>query len=175
MDEVILVCFLEKCVFAARAESKQMDLAIDRRDKTNTGVLHGACGRTSVQDDDFKGKGIEVYPFGFSLSRRGDPEGVRVEEEEENHAQGHEVHVDEEEDATVIEAPAALHAADGVCGAGGGGEGGENEERCGMDLGEAGEEDGYEQTCQDKQNGAEEGSLARIEKAGEHTVLIDWR
>jgi hypothetical protein len=42
-----------------------------------------------------------------------------------------------------------------------------------MDLREAREEDGCEQTGQDEQNGAEEGSLARIEKAGKHTVLID--
>jgi hypothetical protein len=105
--------------------------------------------------------------------RGGDPEGVGVEEEEENHAEGHEIHVDQKEDATVIEAPATLHATDGVRRAGGGGEGGENEERCGMDLREAGEEDGCEQTGQDEQNSAEEGSLARIEKTGEHTVLID--
>jgi hypothetical protein len=103
----------------------------------------------------------------------GDPEGVGVEEEEENHAEGHEIHVDQEEDATMIEAPTPLHATDGVRRAGGGDEGGENEERCGMDLREAGEEDGCEQTGQDEQNGAEEGSLARIEKTGEHTVLID--
>jgi hypothetical protein len=125
------------------------------------------------QDDDFKWNGIGcIYPE-FALSRGGDPKRVGVEEEEENHAEGHEVHVDEEENSTVIEAPAPLHATNGVRRARDGGEGGENEERCGMDLREAGEEDGCEQTGQDEQNGAEERSLARIEKAGEHTVLID--
>ena len=73
----------------------------------------------------------------------------------------------------MVEAPAALHTANGVCGAGGGGEGGEDEAGGGVELREAGEEDGCEQTGQDKQNAAWEGSLARIEKAGGHTDLID--
>ena len=103
----------------------------------------------------------------------GDPEGVGVEEEEEDHAEGHEIHVDQEEDSTVIEAPASLHATNGVRSAGGGGEGGEDEDGGAVDLREAGEEDGCEQTGQDKQNAAWEGSLARIEKAGGHTVLIN--
>ena len=89
-----------------------------------------------------------------TLARGGDPEGVGVKEEEENHAEGHEIHVDEEEDAAVVEAPAPLHATDGVRGAGGGGEGGEDEDRGAMDLREAGEEDCCEQTGQDKQNAA---------------------
>jgi len=81
--------------------------------------------------------------------RRGDPEGVRIEEEEENHAEGHEIHVDEKEDATVVEAPASLHATNGVRGAGGGGEDGEDEDGGAVDLREAGEQDGCEQTGQD--------------------------
>ena len=85
---------------------------------------------------------------------RGDPASVGVEEEEEDHADGHEVHVDEEEDSAVVEAPAPLHATNGVRGAGGGGEGGEDEDRGAVDLREAGEEDGREQTGQDKQDAA---------------------
>ena len=89
-----------------------------------------------------------------ALVRGGDPKGVGVEEEEEDHAEGHEIHVDEKEDAAVIETPAPLHAANGVRGAGGGGEGGEDEDwRC-VDLREAGEEDGCEQAGQDKQDAA---------------------
>jgi len=107
------------------------------------------------------------------LARGGDPEGVGVEEEEENHAEGHEIHVDEKEDATVIEAPAPLHASDGVRGAGGGCEGGEDQDRGAVDLREAGEEDCCEEAGQDKEDAAWEGSLARIEKAGEHTVLVN--
>jgi hypothetical protein len=107
----------------------------------------------------------------LGLLRRGDPEGVGVEEEEENHAESHEVHVDEKQDATVVEAPASLHAADGVRSAGGSEEGGEDEERSGVDLGEVGEEDCGGQAGQDKEAAAKEGSLARIERAGEHTIL----
>jgi hypothetical protein len=90
----------------------------------------------------------------FRLMRGGDPEGVGVEEEEENHAEGHEVHVDQENDAAVVEAPAPLDAANGVCGAGGGGEGGEDEERSGVDERKAGEEDGCGETGQDKEAAA---------------------
>ena len=68
-----------------------------------------------------------------------DPVGVGVEEEEEDHAEGHEVHVDAEEDAAVVEAPAGLHAADGIDGAGDGGQGGEDEQRRGAVMGEVGE------------------------------------
>jgi hypothetical protein len=89
-----------------------------------------------------------------TLARGGDPKGVGVEEEEEDHAEGHEIHVDEKDDATVVEAPAPLHATNGVRGAGGGGEGGEDEERSGVDLREAGEEDGCEQTDQNKEDAA---------------------
>ena len=92
--------------------------------------------------------------YRHNLARRGDPEGVGVEKEEEDHAEGHEIHVDEEEDAAVVEAPASLHATKSVCSAGGGGEGGEDEDRGAVNLREAGEEDGCEQTDQDKQNAA---------------------
>jgi len=120
--------------------------------RRNTGVL--PLRQAQGQDDDVKKEtALCIYPE-FALSRGGDPKGVGVEEEEEDHAEGHEIHVDEKEDATVIEAPAPLHASDGVRGAGGGGEGGEDEDRCGMDLREAGEEEGREQTGQDKEDAA---------------------
>ncbi len=57
---------------------------------------------------------------------------VRVEEQEENHAEGHEVHIDEQKDATVVEAPTALHAADGVCRAEDCDQSGENEKWGGL-------------------------------------------
>jgi hypothetical protein len=71
---------------------------------------------------------------------------VGVEEEEENHAEGHEVHVDQEENAPVVEAPASLHAADSVRGAGDCDQGGNDEEWSGMVAGEVGEEDGHTET-----------------------------
>jgi hypothetical protein len=71
---------------------------------------------------------------------------VGVEEEEENHAEGHEVHVDQEEDAPVVEAPAPLHAANCVRGAGDCDQCGKDEEWSGMVAGEVGEEDGHTET-----------------------------
>ena len=78
----------------------------------------------------------------IALLRGDHPVGVGVEEEEEDHAESHQVHVDEEEDSAVVEVPAALHAADGVGGAGDGAEGGENDERGCVDCGESRDQDG---------------------------------
>ena len=106
------------------------------------------------------------------LAGRGDPAGVGVEEEEENHAERHEIHVDQQQDAAVVEAPSALHTADGVCGAGYSEECGEDEKRSGAVVGKVGEEDGYGETYEDEDVAPEKGTPARIEKAGEHTILI---
>jgi hypothetical protein len=86
-----------------------------------------------------------IYANNFKLpilARGDDPVGVRVEEQEENHAEGHEVHVDEEKDTTMVEAPAPLHATDGVGGAKDGNQRGKEEERCGVVVREVGEADG---------------------------------
>jgi hypothetical protein len=101
-----------------------------------------------------------------------DPVGVGVKEEEENHAERHEIHVDEQEDAAVVEVPASSHAPDGVGGAGHGDEAGEDEERGGVVVGEVREEDGCGQTGEDEKVAAEKGTLARIEETGEHTNPI---
>jgi hypothetical protein len=85
---------------------------------------------------------IYVNNFKLPILARGDdPVGVRVEEQEENHAEGHEVHVDQEENTTMVEAPAPLHAADGVGGAGDGDEEGQDEKEIGVDGGEAGDKE----------------------------------
>jgi hypothetical protein len=88
------------------------------------------------------------------LVRGGDPAGVGIEEEKEDHAEGHEIHVDEEEDATVVEAPASLHATDGVRGAGHSDEGGEDEERSGVVVREVGEVDSCSETDEDEETAA---------------------
>jgi hypothetical protein len=103
--------------------------------------------------------------------RGGDPASVRVEEEEENHAESHEVHIDQEQDAAVVEAPARLHATNRVNCAEDGGQGGDDEERSGAIVGEVGEDESCGEAGQDKDTAAWEGSLARIEKAGEHAIL----
>jgi hypothetical protein len=96
---------------------------------------------------------------------------VWVEEQEENHAEGHEVHVDQEQDAAVIEAPPSLHATDGVDGADEGNESGEDEERSGVDFGEAGEQDCRDEAGQDEETAAYEGTRTWIEKARAHAIL----
>ena len=96
--------------------------------------------------------------------------GVGVEEEEEDHAESHQVHVDEEEDSAVVEVPAALHAADGVGCAGESDEGGKDEHWRGAITREAGDEDSRDKTRKNQEAGSNEGSLARIEK-GDHARL----
>jgi hypothetical protein len=52
------------------------------------------------------------------LCRACKPEGVWIEQEEQDHAEGHQVHVDHKEYAAVIKTPASSHAAkmvDGSC------------------------------------------------------------
>jgi len=67
-----------------------------------------------------------------SLVGGGHPKHVGVEQKEEDQADGHEVHVDAEDNATVVEVPAALHAADGVHCAENGDQRGQHDQRCGM-------------------------------------------
>ena len=116
---------------------------------------------------------VALWGCGLWLARRGDPAGVGVEEEEENHAEGHEIHVDEQKDAAMVETPTALHAANGVRGARHGEECRENEKQGGAVVGKVGEEDGYSEADENEEVAPEKGSPARIEKAGEHTILND--
>ena len=93
--------------------------------------------------------------------------GVGVEEEKEDHAVGHEVHVDTEDDAGVVEAPALADAADGIRGAGEDEEGGEDEPESGAVVGEIGEEDGGYEGKEDEEIGADQRFLARVEDGRE--------
>ena len=98
---------------------------------------------------------------------------VGVEEEEENHAESHKVHVDEKEDAAVVETPTPLHAANGIDGAGDGDERGEDEEQSGAAVGEAGDRQGGGETENDKDAAAYQGTRTRIEKTGQHAILVN--
>jgi len=51
------------------------------------------------------------------LAARADPEEIGVEKEEKDQRNGHEIHVNTEDDSAVVEAPSALDATDGFCGA----------------------------------------------------------
>jgi hypothetical protein len=98
--------------------------------------------------------------------------GIGIKQEEENHAQGHEIHVNQQEYATVIEAPAPLHATNRVDGAGKSDKTGQNEQGIWMDNGEAGDQKREAQAQKNQQNATEEGPLARVENARWHAILI---
>jgi hypothetical protein len=100
----------------------------------------------------------------------GDPSGVRVEEEEEDHAESHEVHVDEEKDSAVVEAPARLHAAEGIDCAGDSDESGNNEEGRGAIVGEVREKKRDAETQEDKCASTKQGSVTRIEEVNTHVT-----
>lgn len=86
----------------------------------------------------------------------GEDGGVGVDEEEEDHAEDHEVGVDAEEDAAMVPAPAWAHAADVIDEAGCGGEGGKGEEWGGVVLGEVGQDEGRGEAEDDEQAAAQE-------------------
>jgi hypothetical protein len=100
--------------------------------------------------------------------RRGDPAGVGVEEEEEKQAEGHEIHVDAEDDAGVIEAPTTLHATDCVGCACDGKQGGEDEERGGAVVGEVGEKKSDSETGENQEVSAQKRVGTRIEEGMFH-------
>jgi hypothetical protein len=106
--------------------------------------------------------------------RRGDPEGVGIEKEEEDHAEGHEVHVDEEENASVVEAPAPLHAANSVDGASDSDESGEDEQWSCAAVRKARDRKSCGEAEKNKDAAAYQGTRTRIEKTGQHAILVDF-
>ena len=88
---------------------------------------------------------------------------VGVEEEEENHAESHKVHVDEKEDAAVVETPAALHAADRVCGPCDCSQEGQSDQRIGPDVRKVSEKYRDTEAGQDEHKTTRQGPLTRIE------------
>lgn len=99
--------------------------------------------------------------------------GIRIEQQEENHTQGHEIHVNQQEYATVVKAPAPLHASDSVDGTGEGDERGQNEKWIGTDDGEAGDQKRKPQAQKNQHNATGERPLARVENARGHAILIN--
>ena len=100
------------------------------------------------------------------LTAKGGPLNVGVEEKEEDDAEGHEVHVDAKDDASVIPVPSRLHAADGVYRADRGDDCGKEQEQGGAVVWEVGETKGDGDAAQDEQTATKEGMSARIENAG---------
>jgi len=72
----------------------------------------------------------------------------------------------------VIEAPAALHAADGVGCAGDGEQGGEDEEGVSVVVGEVGEEKRDCETEENQKAAAQKGVGMRIEEGMFHAVYL---
>jgi hypothetical protein len=101
-----------------------------------------------------------------------EPAEIRIEEEEDDHADGHEVHVDEQDDAGMVEAPAALEAASGVGGAQDGEDNREDEQRRGAVVGEVGETYGDGEGRQDKQASADEGMTADMKEISVEKVVV---
>jgi hypothetical protein len=97
--------------------------------------------------------------------RRCDPARVGIEEQKENHAESHQVHIDQKENAAVVKAPSPLHASDSVYGSGKSNEGGQDKKRVGVDDREAGDQHSEAKAQENQQNSTDEGSPARVEKA----------
>jgi hypothetical protein len=97
--------------------------------------------------------------------RRDDPLGVRIEKQKQDHAQSHQVHVNQKEDTAMVETPASLHAPHSIDCARDGEKKGQNEKRIGMDDREPGDQQREPEAQEDQQNSTEKRSPARIEKA----------
>jgi hypothetical protein len=89
--------------------------------------------------------------------------GEGEDEKEEHECDDHEVHVDAEDHAAVIEAPAALDAADGFNGAGETYESGEDEEERGLEARRMRYEYRYDEAAEDENVGASERVSAEIQ------------
>ena len=101
-----------------------------------------------------------------------EPVEVRIEEEKDDHAGGHEIHVDQENDAGVVETPAALEAAGGIGDAEDGKDHREDEQRRGAVVGEVGEQYGGGEGPEDKQASANEGMTAEVEEISADKVVV---
>ncbi len=90
---------------------------------------------------------------------------VGEEEKEQYQRDDQEVHVEAEKDASVVKAPAALHAAGGVRGTYEYNESGKQEPERGAQVGRMREQDGNAQASEDKDVGPDQRCRARIEDA----------
>ena len=93
-----------------------------------------------------------------------DPEEVRVEEEEQDQRDCHEIHVDAEDDAAVVEAPAALDAADGFRGPDEGDERRQQEQERRLEMREVGQRYGNQDAGEDERVATGQRVIARVEE-----------
>jgi hypothetical protein len=105
------------------------------------------------------------------LALAGEPEHVGVEEKKEDEAEGKEVHVEAEEDASLEEVPLrASHAAEGVGATDGRDDGRDDKEEIRPVVGKSGEQIGGTETEKHKYAASQQGSAMRIEDAGFHSL-----
>ena len=97
-------------------------------------------------------------------SRRSGDE-VGEEEQEEDQGEDEEIHVEAEKNASVVEAPAASHAARCVHRAGDGAERGKNEPERGTQVGRVREKNGGGEAGEDEEVGPNQRGSARVEDA----------
>lgn len=84
------------------------------------------------------------------LCRMCKPEGIWIEQEKQNHAEGHEIHVDQKEYAAVIKAPAGSHAAKVIDDSCDRGKDRKDDERIGPIVRKVREQDGDSETDQNQ-------------------------
>ena len=92
-----------------------------------------------------------------------DPKEVGIEQEEEDQRNGHEIHVDTEDDAAVVKAPAALYAADGFSRADYRDQRRQQEKQRWTEMREVGQRDCDEDAGENQDVGTGQGVFTRIE------------
>ena len=98
---------------------------------------------------------------------------VGVEKQKEDHRDGHDVHIEEQDDATVVEAPLEAEAAHRVERAGHGEDGGDDQLWICVSFGIAGPEEGENQAAQHQQGTAKQRFLAQFQEAW--LMDSDWK
>ena len=97
------------------------------------------------------------------------------EEKKEDQSDDEEIHIEAEQDAGVVEAPAALHAAGGVRSAGESAEGWEDDPEGGAQVRRMRKQDGDGQAGEDENVSPDQRRRARVEDARrQETSLVLW-
>ena len=95
---------------------------------------------------------------------------VGIQQKEENHAEGHQVHEEKQDDSAVIPAPARVHATQMIDGPSNGCERGQHEERSSAVVRKIREEERQPQAEEDQEASTKKGAIARIENTREHST-----
>ena len=100
-----------------------------------------------------------------------DPVGVGIEPKKEDQGESHDVHVEKQHDAAVVEAPAKAEAAQRVICAPKRGERYEDHGPFGMDLREARDKKRYSKAAKNQCGPSNERAAAKIENSRKHGAL----